>query len=327
MIAALLGRHFWIPAYLALALGLWLPGGEFAWAKAVVPFSLGGILFFTCLRIPLAEVAGGLKDGPLLIRTGWMAGLKLIAIPAFTWGVTWFIAPAWAPGIALVSMMPAGLSSVALTDLHRGDRVQALFLILATSLLAPLTIPLAMSAVLIGQASHGQTGFAPVMPTPAQMAGQTVYILMLLAIPFCSAQCLRQIAPKLIARGMSWWGRLSILSLIVMVLLCGLGNRAAWNDWSPVRMLIPLALTCLATGISLGLALGLRRWLPGSTVTAFACAALYMNNGLAIAYATKFHPSQAEIILPCVLMQVPMVAAVVLWGRWTKAEPMAPVSA
>ncbi len=311
MIAALLGRHFWIPAYVALALGLWLPGGEFAAAKSAVPFALGGILFFTCLRIPLAEVSTGLRDQRLLQRTVWMGGLKLIAIPALAWGATWIVAPAWAPGVALVSMMPAGLSSVALADLHRGDRVQALFLIIVTSLCAPLIIPLAMALIHPGSSGPGM----------GQMAGQTAYILLLLAVPFVAAQAVRRIAPGWVARGMPWWSRFAILSLVVMVLLSCLGNRQAWAGWDPVRMLVPLALVGLATGIAFAFAAGLRRWLPLGTVTAFACAALYMNNGLAIAYATRFHPGEAEIILPCVLMQVPMVASVVLWGRWVKTDP------
>ncbi len=306
LVASLLGPRFWIPAYIALAIGLYAPG-TYDWLKPAVPVTLGGILFFTCLKIPLGEVVAGLRDRPLLARAGWMAAAKLALLPAIAWGLTMLIAPAWAPGVALVALMPAGLSSVALTDLHRGDRVLALFLIIVTSLLAPLTVPAGMALVHPG-------------PTPdlARLAGQAVYILALLAIPFAAAQTVRRLAPGLIARGMAWWGRGAILCLVLMILVSCLANRSAWAGWEPSRMLAPLALTCLACAATLATALLLRRCLPPGAATAFACAALYMNNGLSIAYATRFHPGDAHVLLPCVLMQVPMVAAVVLWGRWAK---------
>ncbi len=306
LLTSLLGPRFWIPAYVALLVGLFAPG-DFAWLKPAVPVALGGILFFTALKIPFGEVVTGLGDRRLLGRCGWMAAAKLALLPALAWGTTRLIAPEWAAGVALVVMMPAGLSSVALTDLHRGDRVLALFLIIVTSVLAPLTVPSGMALVHPGPS-----------PDTARLAGQAAYILAMLAIPFAAAQLVRLTLPNVIAAGMAWWGRGSILCLVLMILVSCLANRGAWAGWSPVTMLVPLGLACLASGIALACALLLRRWLAGPAVTAFACAALYMNNGLSIAYATAFHPGDAHVILPCVLMQVPMVAAVVLWGRWAK---------
>jgi len=304
LIASLLGPRFWIPAYVALLIGLYIPG-EFAWLKPFVPVALGGILFFTALKIPFGDVVGGLADRGLLARCSWMAAAKLAVLPALAWLITWLIAPDWAAGVALVTMMPAGLSSVALADLHRGDRVLALFLIITTSLLAPLTVPAGMALVHPGPP-----------PDAARLAGQAAYILLMLAIPFSVAQLVRKVLPRMVVAGMAWWGRGSICCLVLMILVSCLANRGAWAGWSPSTMLVPLGLACLASLIALGSALLLRRWLAGPAVTSFACAALYMNNGLSIAYATAFHPGDAHVLLPCVLMQVPMVAAVVLWGRW-----------
>lgn len=306
LLASLLGPRFWIPAYIALLVGLFAPG-DFAWLKPAVPVALGGILFFTCLKIPLGSVVDGLRDRPLQRRTAWMAAVKLLLLPAIAWSVTRLIAPDWAAGVALVTLMPAGLSSVALADLHRGDRVLALFLIIVTSLLAPLTVPAGMALVHPGSA-----------PDAERLAGQAAYILAMLAIPFAAAQTVRRVLPGVVERGMAWWGRCSILSLIVMILVSCLANRAAWAAWEPMRMLVPLGLACLASATALACALSLRRILPMPAVTAFACSALYMNNGLSIAYATQFHPGDAHVMLPCVLMQVPMVAGVVLWGRWAR---------
>ena len=148
------------------------------------------------------------------------------------------------------------------------------------------------------------------------MASQTLYILALLAIPFAAAQALRYLFPRQIARGQTWWGPCAILSLLILILIASAGNQAAWRGWQPTAFLLPLALVTGATLLALGVALWVRRIFAPTAATAFACAALYMNNGLAVAYASRFHPGEAEVILPCFLMQVPMVAAVVLWGRW-----------
>lgn len=309
MLLSLLGHRFWIPAYIALVLGLFMPG-EYAWLAPAVPYALGGILFFTCLKIPFGAVVGGLRDPVLLRRASWMTVLKLVALPSAAWALTWLIAPDWAAGIGLVMGMSAGMSTVAFTDLHRGDRVLALFLTAVTSLVVPLTVPAGMALVHPGPA-----------PDAGLLAHQAAYIIAMLAIPFTAAQTLRRLAPRLIARGMAWWGRLAIVSLIVMVLISLLANRSGWAAWGPARMLVPLGLTCLATLLSLGLLLALRGRVPGPSLTAFACACIYMNNGLAIVYATRFHPGEPYVILPCVLMQAPMLAGVVLWGRW--AEPHA----
>ncbi len=306
LLASLLGQRFWIPAYVALLVGLFVPG-DFAWVKPSVPYALGGILFFTALKIPFGEVVGGFADRRLLARCGWMSLAKLAVLPALAWAVTRLIAPDWAAGVALVMLMPAGLSSVALTDLHRGDRVLALFLIIVTSCLAPLTVPASMALIHPGPP-----------PDAARLAEQALYILTMLAIPFAAAQAVRLLAPRLVAAGMAWWGRGSILCLVLIILVSCLANRAGWADWSPITMLAPLALGSIASLITLAASLALRRWLPPNAVTAFACGALYMNNGLSIVYATAFHPGDAYIILPSVLMAVPMVAAVVLWGRWAR---------
>ncbi len=308
LLLSLLGHRFWIPAYLALVIGLFVPG-DFAWLTPAVPVALGGILFFTALKIPFGEVVDGLGDRRLLGRCAWMSVAKLLVLPALAWAVTRIVAPDWAAGVALVALMPAGLSSVALTDLHRGDRVLALFLIIITSVLAPLTVPTGMALVHDGP-----------RPDAARLVGQALYILKMLAIPFAAAQLVRLLAPRVVAAGMAWWGRGSILCLVLMILVSCLANQRAWAGWPLSTMLVPLGLACLASLIALAGTLLLRRWLAAPAVTAFACAALYMNNGLSITYATVFHPGDARIILPCVLMQVPMVAAVVLWGRWAKAH-------
>lgn len=309
---SLLAERFWLPAYAALAAAFLVPG-DFRWLKPAVPFCLGGILFFAALKISFADVREAALDRRRWRRCFGMAGAKLLLLPAVAWVLVAALAPPWAAGVTLVMAMPAGLSSVALTDLLGGDRVMALFLIALSSALAPLSVPSAMALVHPGPA-----------PSPLAFAGQALYILLVLAAPFLGAQALRALAPRLVAAGMPWWGRLSIAFLIIMTFVGCAANRHGWEGWQPAALLAPLALVCAAAALTLGTAWLARRWLPPGEATAYACGALYVNNGLSIVYATAFHPGDAYMVLPGVLMQVPMVATVVLWGRWQRyAAPRA----
>ena len=42
-----------------------------------------------------------------------------------------------------------------------------------------------------------------------------------------------------------------------------------------------------------------------------------MNNGLSVAFSDRFYHGNAGVILPSVLMQLPIIAYVTLFGRWT----------
>ncbi|MEK7416058.1 MAG: bile acid:sodium symporter [Planctomycetota bacterium] len=303
-LVSLVGQRFWIPAYICMAVGMFLPG-DYRYLGDLIPWSLGAILFFTCLKIPFNEIATAVRDQRRLRQLSWMVPFKLLVLPALGWAVTWLIAPEWAPGIALACLTPVGMSTTALTDLHSGDRILALLLTAATSLLAPLTIPMCMAFM-----PHG----VPV--TLDLLAKQTVYLLLLIAAPFIAAQVVRRIAPRVIANGMAWWGRLAMLSLHVLILCASLVNHDAWASWSPLRMLIPIGLCCLVSLIIFVAVLRLRPWLSRPELTALACGALYMNNGLGLAYASKFYPGDAHFILPAIVMGIPMLAAIALWGRW-----------
>lgn len=304
MLASLLGRRFWITAWVALVLGFVVPGDWQFLRTWAVPICLGAILYFTFLRLPLADLQDGLRDGGRWLAIGWMGLVKLLVLPLAAWGLTGLASPIWAPGILLVALMPAGLSSVAFTDLYRGDRVLALMLVVFTSLLCPLTVPVILAALVPGSV------FAS-----GAILERALYILVLLAGPFLLAQLTRRFAAGPVARHQVAWGRAAIASSCVLVLVSVAANRPAWAHLPVVELITPLALAS-AAGLIFILAARLSVLaVPIPQAVAFACGAVYMNNGLAIAFAARFYPEDAAMILPPILMQVPMVAGVALLGR------------
>ncbi|MBA3710156.1 MAG: bile acid:sodium symporter [Planctomycetes bacterium] len=303
MLTRLLTNHYWIPAYAMFGLGLVVPG-DYSSLRWTIPLFLCGILYCTCLKISLTEVRGafGLRSMSLVAA---MAPMRLIVLPLVTFAITWLIAPAWAPGVFLASMMPAGFSTVAFTDLNGGNRMLALVLLLATSAACPFTIPPLLEWF------AGAGGHIAI----TDIASRSAYLLVLLAVPFAAAQATRAIAPAFVARHSSRWNLGAFVSGCVLGFFSVAVNRASWGALHLVDMISPLAFSCVAVGVCAGASLLAHLLLRRADAVAFSCGNIYPNGGLAAAFATQFFPGDAHILLPCLLMQAPIIASISAY-RW-----------
>jgi predicted Na+-dependent transporter len=311
--AQLLGRRFWITAYALLALGFWLPG-DYRATGPLIPVLLGGILYFSCLRIGMGEVVAGLRDQRLLGRVAGLSLVKLLLLPLMTYLVVAMIAPAWAPGVTLVAMMPAGMSSLALADLYGGSRMAALALTLVSSVLCPLTIPLLLAWVVPG----GGPGLG------AMLYGRAAYVCLLLLAPFLLAQLTRTLFPAFIARHARHLGLGSIACACLLVFVSAAANRHHWAAWGVADFAQPLALISLSTAVTACCCWPFTALLVRAEAVSFACSSVYMNNGLAVALAVAFYQGDPHLLLPAILVQFPMIAAVALiGGRWLAPRPPA----
>jgi BASS family bile acid:Na+ symporter len=307
MLGKLLSHHFWVPAYAALALGLWLPG-DFSGLRPLIPIALGGILYFSSLKMRMSELPAQLRGGSAVARVGTMTLLKLVALPLIVFAVMRIVAPNWALGMFLISMMPGGLSSAAMTDLYRGNLGLALVIILVTSMLCPVTIPLLLQMC------------DPDGPRIEWLAAarQALFVIAMLVSPFLLAQLTRALAPKMVEKYWDRWGYCSIASVCVMIFVSVAANRHSWQDFAVADMAWPFALSC-ATSLTFVLAsMASHRFFRNEDAMAFGCNCIYMNNGLGVAFADRFFHGDAHMILPSILMQVPMVAGVLAYGRWAQ---------
>lgn len=299
---SLLGRRFWLLGYGFFAFGFLLPG-DWSMLKPLVPVLLGGILFFSFLRLPLTEIRQALAQRRRWIVAGWLAGLKLLAIPVLVWMALQYVAPFWAAGVLLVACMPAGLSSIALTDLQRGDRPLALMLVVLTSLLAPLTVPGLMSGL-----AHADADWDLV-------AERAIYICALLVIPFIAAHLCRAAFPRAVVRHHAQWGMSAIACSMVLVGVSILAVRGSWTGASVGMLATALGLTVAASLLTLAVMALIAPRLARAEVVAFGCGAIYVNNGLAVAFATRFYPGEAAMVLPAIMIQIPMLGLTALLGR------------
>jgi predicted Na+-dependent transporter len=314
--ASLLSTRFWLTAYAALFIGFILPGDWRNW-QWTVPFFLGGILFFTSLKLSLSEVLAAVRDRGRWRQVTWMTTVKLLGLPLAAWAIAMVVAPPWALGVLLVCAMPAGLSSIAFTDILKGNHILALLLVVAGSVLVPLTVPLLL--LLLGPAG------TQVMWS--EIGARALYILTVLAVPFTLAQMVRRLAPALVARHYRHWGMGAVVCSCLLGMVSVLVNRGLWADWQPAEIFVPLALVCALSALILALGWWSQRFVGRSDATAFACGIAYMNNGLSISFAVRFFQEQPLMVLPSVLMQIPMIGAVALIGLFAHISPEDAVSA
>ena len=301
---SLLGARWWVLGTILypLCFACGLDAREWRWS---LPWWLGGILFFTALRIPLNSLREAATDRQRWGLAWAFAAVRLLVVPVVVWAITAAVAPDWAAGVLLVAAMPAGLSSIAMADLMRGDRVLAMLAVVASSAAAPLTIPLLVQA------------FGPdhTMVDIALVAGRAGYIGMLLGLPLLAAQAVRAAAPQLVLAGEIWWPRGAVFCSLTLGVISILANRAAWAPYAWSGLAIPLALATLTVGLSLAIGLLIRRWLPRDRADALGCGGVYLNNGLAIAFAAAFFPHDGRMLLPAILLILPAVAGMALLGR------------
>jgi len=307
--ASLLGSRFWLTSFIAFALGFIIPGNWETW-RWTVPVFLGGILFFTSLKLSLSDVIAAIRDRRRWRQVSWMTTVKLLVLPLVAWGIAMVVAPQWAAGVLLVCAMPAGLSSIAFTDILKGNHVLALLFVVAGSVLVPLTVPVLL--VLFGpRGAHLDV---------TEVVGRAAYILTLLAVPFTLAQVVRRALPQVIARYHHRWGMGAVLCSCVLVMVSVLVNRGLWAAWQPAQLLVPFILVCSLSAMILTLGWWSQRHIGRHDATAFACGIAYVNNGLSIAFAVRFFHDDPTMILPSVLMQMPMIGSVAIISLFAHGE-------
>jgi predicted Na+-dependent transporter len=150
------------------------------------------------------------------------------------------------------------------------------------------------------------------------------YVGLLLMAPFLLAQLTRRLFPGLIARHAPHLGHGSIACACLLVFTSAAANREHWAGWSAAELVQPLALICLSTVVSACCCLPFTALLARAEAVSFACSSVYMNNGLAVALAVAFYQGDPRLLLPAILVQIPMIAAVALiGGRWLAPRPPA----
>lgn len=131
-------KYFWIFLLVGIIAGLWLPYKPET-PKILPKILLGLMLFFVFLKIDVPEIIVHISDFKLM---AYIASVYMIVLPVLFFLLLRIFDREVALGILLLTAMPTGVSTPALSDIAKGNVPLTMSIALVTQIIAPFTVPL-----------------------------------------------------------------------------------------------------------------------------------------------------------------------------------------
>jgi BASS family bile acid:Na+ symporter len=191
-------------------------------------------------------------------------------------------------GILLLTAMPAGAASPALTDIAKGNTALSASIVITTSVIAPVTVPLLFRGLRIGDLS---LNYWHVFKDLA----------ILIFLPMAASQVFKQYFSSAITKSSHLFTSLNVLLLTVMVYAI-IGSQHDTILAEPVKILWQTGFLYVVFILLhiIGYFMGFKEDRKGKIATVIGAA--YMNNAMAIVLAAVYFPS---ILVLMVLSEIP----------------------
>ena len=298
-------RWFWAFCVAAALVGLFLPGVATPLTK-VIKYLLGAILFFTGLKL---DFGAALRELTRLRMVGYLAVIRLVVLPAVMYGLARLVFPEpLAVGVLIVAAMPSGAACSALTDIIHGNAALALVGTLVTSMLCPVVTPWIIEFC-SGQSASGGLSF---------LLKQAGFLAIILFVPLSAALLLRKLYPAPIDKRRDLWSALAMVSLFLLI--CG-ALASVSGDFKDMVKATPgqaaglCLFMCFFSAFLHTIGYLMAPWRPLADRAALSVNIAYVNNGLAIVFASQFFREipalGAAALLPAILLEIPMDLAIV----------------
>ncbi len=269
---------------------------------------LGGILFFTGLKIDFRAAFRELARPWLLI---YVTIMLMVVLPLAIYGLARWLVPAFALGVLITATMPAGLAGSSLTDICKGNTALALIVTLVTSAVCPVVTPL---VIRLGSGQSAGAGWT-------FMGQQTLFLALILFLPVAAAALVRRVFPAAVERHREGLTGFSIVSLTLLIaaIMASVSDQfkelVRSDAWQAVWLLLFMTLFSLVMHLA---GYFLAPWRPAPDRAALSVNTAYVNNGLAMTFATAFFMSThgANAVLPAIFLEVPMVLAILPLRAW-----------
>lgn len=261
-----LHRHF-----LWLLVGAYLLAAVWPWAGAAVrhtsvldtgiagtislPMLLLAFLLFNAGLAADATDLGGVVRRPLALLAGVTAtvAVPLAVVTGLAAGLGWWHDPDEArcliAGLGIVAAMPVAGSSAAWSQHAGGSAALSLGLVVASTVLSPLTTPLALAAV--GPLEAGGSG-APGLLGP----GTVTFLVVSVVIPSVAGMVVRRlVGPRAVARiqpGLKAVGTLVLLVLCYANATASLPSVTAAPDWDYLALVVAAVVILCGSGFAAG---------------------------------------------------------------------------
>lgn len=131
-------KYFWALLIAGIIVGIWTPV-PFAVPHYLPKVLLVIMLFLVFLKIDALEILEKIKDYKLMI---YITFIYMLAVPFLLFILINLFNNELAIGILLLTAMPAGISTPALTDILKGNISLAMSIAIVTQLVAPFSVPL-----------------------------------------------------------------------------------------------------------------------------------------------------------------------------------------
>lgn len=279
-----LDRYFGLFLIAGMITGLINP----AYSDALMPLlepALMLMLFMVFLKTDVTQILHKMKNYRQVLFFTFM---YMLAIPVFFYLAALPFDGNMALGLMLLTAMPAGAASPALTDIVRGNTALSASIVITTSLVAPVTVPLLFRLLNISDLT---VNYWLVFRDLA----------MLIFIPLLASQIIKRCCPSLIIKTSHLFTSLNVLILTGMVYaIIGSQRETILNE--PVAILWQTGVLFVVFILLhvIGYLMGFKEDRKGKIATAVGAA--YMNNAMAIVLAAVYFPS---VLVLMVLSEIP----------------------
>jgi BASS family bile acid:Na+ symporter len=284
-ISAIIEKNFWMFLIAGLLAGIWQPVkiDAPAWIPKIL---LEMMLLLVFLKTDFVSIVSSLKKIKLMAFTAF---LYMLAIPLLLYFSVLPFSAELATGALLLTSMPSGASSPALTDIAGGDVPLAMSIALVTQTIAPFSIPL----ILIIAGIEG-------VEINKLMVLKDVALLML--IPAVLSVVAKKTVPAAIEKTKHFFTSINVFVLFAFVYIAISSQRELIiNDplslvWKVLFMYM-IFIFLHAAGLFVFYSKNRKERI------AFAVTSAYMNNGLAIVLAASYF--SPGILVLMVLSEIP----------------------
>jgi bile acid:Na+ symporter, BASS family len=278
-------KYFWLFLIAGILIGLWQPVA-FEVPKFLPKILLGMMLFFVFLKIDVLEIIEAMRDYKLM---AYITLLYMIIIPVLFFLLINIFNRELALGLLLLTAMPAGVSSPALTDILKGNISLTMSIVIVTQIVAPFTVPLLFWIIGTKELDINKL-----------LLFKDIAILVF--SPLILAEIVRNYFPEVIKRVQHLFTSANVLLLFTFVYIAISSQRNIILE-NPVSLIWKIVLLYIVFILLHAVGYFICPRESKENKIAMAVTSAYMNNGLAIVLAsTYFGP---DILVLMVLSEIP----------------------
>lgn len=240
---------------------------------------LQAIFFLSALRVDMRDVGAYARDGKMEVL---IVIFKLIVIPLAIFLPLRFVAPDWALAFLIMLSAPTGMTIALVADFFHGKTALAIVITIVTSMLAPFSMPILLTA-LVGR------------DIPIDTLGMLRSLTTAILLPIVCAWIFQWLAPRFVKKESNAWRTLSVatfgllIASIVSKTMAGEASFAFVFSW---RVGLILLASFVAIVALIYVAYRMVFWRVVAERMTIALCMVYVNNTLALYVADRYFADQ-----------------------------------